>query len=198
MGTLGKIWKFIWNGKGVASFIVQIAIIFILIRFIVYPGLGLILGTSLPIVAVVSGSMEHNADFDSWWESSCCSGPACPVRDAQGTLYRELNITKEQFKTFPLRNGFNKGDIIVLRSAKETDRGDIIVFSVAGQAEPVIHRVVTQKETTTKTKGDNNCISGSFEQAIKEEHIIGKALFRIPYIGYVKLIFTDIVNLFKF
>ena len=61
--TWQKIWYFIWEDDSVLSWIVNIILAFVLIKFIVYPGLGLVFGTDFPVVAVVSGSMEHEGNF---------------------------------------------------------------------------------------------------------------------------------------
>ncbi|MBW2993462.1 hypothetical protein KY317_02720, partial [Candidatus Woesearchaeota archaeon] len=55
-----KTWDFIWNSNSVWSWIVNIILAFVIIKFLLYPGLGLVTGTSHPIVAVVSNSMEHD------------------------------------------------------------------------------------------------------------------------------------------
>jgi len=54
-----RFWNFMWNDDSVSSWVANVIVAFLLIRFIVYPVLGLILGTHFPIVAVVSESMEH-------------------------------------------------------------------------------------------------------------------------------------------
>ena len=41
----------------------NVVLAFVLIKFIIYPGAGLIMGTRLPVVAVVSESMEHQGPF---------------------------------------------------------------------------------------------------------------------------------------
>src|SRR3990172_8411162 len=115
---LKKFWHFIWEEDSLLSWAVTIILAFLLIKFIVYPGLGLVLGTSFPVVAVVSDSMTHQGqDVDEWWGSS-------------GQWYTDHDITKDQFRTFQMKNGFNRGDIIVLWRSNEhnTDIGDIIVF----------------------------------------------------------------------
>ena len=68
--ALKKVWHFIWEDNSIWSWIANIALAFVLIKFVVYPGLGFLLNTTHPVVAVVSESMEHNSDFDSWWENS--------------------------------------------------------------------------------------------------------------------------------
>ena len=67
---LRKIWYFIWEDNSIWSWIVNVILAFVLIKFIVYPGLGFLLTTSHPVVAVVSESMEHNLRFDDWWEKN--------------------------------------------------------------------------------------------------------------------------------
>src|SRR3989344_6252583 len=92
--------------------------------------LGFLLQTSHPVVAVVSESMEHNNGFDGWWSKG-------------GEWYTANNIKKEDFEAFPLKNGFNKGDIMVLKGKKAEDIkvGDVVVFWSA-KRDPIIHRVV--------------------------------------------------------
>ena len=64
---LKRAWHFIWSEDSILSWIANVILAFLLIYFIVYPVLGFIFGTSFPIVAVVSGSMEHNENFNLWW-----------------------------------------------------------------------------------------------------------------------------------
>ncbi|MEM4271269.1 MAG: signal peptidase I [Candidatus Pacearchaeota archaeon] len=198
---LKKVWYFIWESNSIWSWIVNIALAFVIIKFIVYPVFGLLLSTSHPIVAVVSSSMEHNGNFDSWWDSpAACIKGIC----TQNEHYADFNITKEQFLAFKFKNGFNKGDIIVLKGTtpEKINIGDIIVFRNK-RPDPIIHRVIKKwQENGTyyfQTKGDHNAASvESFmldETKIPEDKIIGKALFRIPYLGWIKIIFVEILNL---
>ena len=145
--TWKKVWYFIWEDNSIWSWIVNIALAFVLIKFIVYPGLGLLLHTSHPVVAVVSESMEHNSNFDVWWEKS-------------GKWYIENGIKKEDFSDFSLKNGFDKGDIMVLKGKKHEDIkiGDVVVFWSI-KKDPIIHRVVKKWQENGvyyfQTKGDN-------------------------------------------
>ncbi|MBU0536159.1 MAG: hypothetical protein KKE20_04290, partial [Nanoarchaeota archaeon] len=142
-----RFWYFFWNEDSLLSWIVNIIVAFILIKWVIYPGLGLILGTSFPIVAVVSNSMDHDGmGFDTWW-------------DAKHVWYEENSITKDQFHDFDFRNGFNKGDIMVLLGVNGVDIGDVVVFW-GGKKEPIIHRVVSKWDSDSslhfQTKGDRN------------------------------------------
>ena len=189
---LKKTWHFIWEDNSIWSWIVNIALAFVLIKFVVYPGLGLVLGTNYPVVAVVSGSMEHNGmGFDEWWS-------------ANNAWYRDNKISKEEFSQFPLQNGFNKGDIMILvgREAEEIEIGDVIVFRSA-RKDPIIHRVVKKTgdgQTVFQTKGDNNAESIRSQQLdetrITEDHLIGKTVFRVPFLGYIKIGFVKILGIF--
>jgi hypothetical protein len=198
---LGKIWYFIWESNSIWSWIVNIILAFVIIKFLVYPGLGFVLGTSHPIVAVVSSSMEHDGSFDQWWSSpASCNGKAC----TQNEYYSGFNITKEQFYTFNFKNGFNKGDIIALKGKlpEEINIGDIIVFRNK-KPDPIIHRVIKKwKENEVyyfQTKGDHNSASVKSlsldETKIFQDEVIGKALFRIPYLGWIKILFVDFLKL---
>lgn len=201
---LKKAWHFFWHDDSFTSFAINIVAAFLVIFFVVYPLLGLALGTSFPIVAVISESMEHGLhkgkicdvytqefkeSFDNYWK-------AC------GSWYEEQGITKEQFQDFPFNQGFNKGDVIVLWRAHNVEVGDILIFQ--GQLpQPIIHRVVKVWEEEGKhyyqTKGDHNpgTISGpNGEEKISEERIYGKGVLRLPYLGWVKIIFVELVRFF--
>ena len=56
---LKKTWKFIWHSNSVWSWIINIIIAFLLVKYAIYPAIGVGLATSHPVVAVVSESMEH-------------------------------------------------------------------------------------------------------------------------------------------
>ena len=201
---LKKTWDFVWHSNSIWSWLVNIILAFILIKFIVYPLLGLILSTSHPIVAVVSESMEHNGNFDSWWLQ-------------QQAWYEKQGISKEAFQDFPYKNGFNKGDIMVLYGKKvdKIEVGDILVFN-SRQPNPIIHRLVKKwyqdGQYHFQTKGDHNpnsiqnyvnsqgrSVSPDYPGAIKildetdipEEKIIGVGVIKIPFLGWIKIIFTD-------
>ena len=186
---LKTVWKFIWNDDSIWSWLVNAVLAFVLIKFIVYPGLGFALHTNHPVVAVISSSMEHQADFDTWWTS-------------MQAAYQKFSITKEQFQSFGMSGGFNTGDIIILQGKKPQDIqiGDILVFQ-ANTPEPIIHRVVKKWETGGayyfSTKGDHNFGQRPEETEISQDRIVGTGLFRIRYVGYVKMFFTDTVNQFK-
>jgi len=191
---LKKTWYFIWEDNSIWSWIVNIILAFVLIKFIVYPGLGFLLSTSHPVVAVVSSSMEHDGKFDDWWEKN---------KD----WYLQNDINKEEFETFSLKNGFNKGDIMILvgKDIENIKVGDVIVFRSA-RKDPIIHRIVKKAENGGaiyfQTKGDNNRDSIKSSQLdethIDEQRIIGKASARIPLLGYIKIGFVEFLKFIGF
>jgi len=185
-----KAWHFIWEEDSVLSWIVNIVLAFILIKFVVYPLLGLLLSTTHPIVAVVSNSMEHETGFDNWWQ-------------AHYMYYDGLNISNSEFTAFPMKNGFNKGDIIILAGTKPKDIkiGQIVVFQ-SGRPDPIIHRVVRKWNEGGvyffQTRGDHNTISivdaTLDETRVNQAQVIGRAMVRVPYLGYVKIWAVSIVS----
>jgi len=184
MSFLKKLWHFIWYDDSFLSWLANLVLAFILVKFVLYPGIGLVMSTEFPIVAVVSGSMEHNgADFDSWWEEN------------QG-YYEEKGISKEDFKKFKFENGFNMGDIMFLKGVepKNIKVGDVIVYETLVHSNPIIHRVVGfDEEDNYITKGDNN---KKEDNPVGPEQVArtGKAVLRLPYLGWIKIWF---VGLFK-
>jgi len=175
-----KIWHFIWKEDSLLSWIVNIIIAVILVKFVIYPGLGFLFGTEYPVVAVISSSMEHNnLEIDDWWEKN-------------GKWYNDNKINKEDFKKFKFKNGFNKGDIMVLYKFKELKIGDVIVYNNLLQSTPIIHRVVGI-ESNISTKGDNVNKIQKFEENIEKEQIFGRAVVRVPFLGWVKIWFNDYI-----
>lgn len=193
-----QFFNFIWYGEGLLSWITCFIFAFIVIRYLFYPSLGLLLGTSFPVVAVMSESMQHNTNFEDWWSKTSCCDLGCTQRMVQGKVYDLEKIKKEDFQTYPFINGFNPGDIIVLYSPKNIKVGDVIVFMSNHRQEPIIHRVVEIMEDGKfyKTKGDNNCGSGDFELRIAKSDIMGKAKFSIPYLGWLKLALVKLIGVF--
>lgn len=201
-----RVWNFLWNEDSLWSWLANIAGALVVIRFLFYPLLGILLGTSFPIVAVVSESMEHGLhrnvicgeqpgdfleSFPNFWKEC-------------GDWYEEKGITSTEFRTYPFPNGFRKGDVIILwrANAKNIQLGDVLVFQ-GDKPQPIIHRVVRiwkeENQLFYQTKGDHNSdsLTGSFgETKIKEERIYGKGLLRIPYLGWIKIVFVDLVELF--
>ncbi|MFP4402947.1 MAG: signal peptidase I [Candidatus Woesearchaeota archaeon] len=221
--TFGKIWYFIWEDNSLLSWIVNIILAFVLIKFIVYPVIGFVLGTGFPVVAVISGSMEHKAVHP-------CIDSDCSIRDTStyricdeyfdekpktnfeffwnscGDFYENLGIVKEEFKNFHFKNGFNTGDIIVIRGIKpeNIEIGNVIVFA-ASKDYPIIHRVVDidfkDGVYYYTTKGDHNPeIDPILDTNIHQDNVIGKAFFKIPYLGWIKIGFVNFleyIGLFK-
>lgn len=176
-----KLWYFLWKDDSLLSWLVNILIAFVLVKFLIYPGLGLVLQTDYPVVAVVSGSMTHEGlKFDSWWEQN-------------QNWYLEHNV--DSFDDFNFRNGFNKGDIMILHGVEPKDIkiGDVIVYSSSTHMYPIIHRVVEIDDGKFIFKGDNNPTQDPMK--VEEEQILGRAQFRIPYLGYVKIWATDLFKL---
>jgi signal peptidase len=94
----------------------------------------------------------------------------------------------------------NVGDYIVVKYEPfdELKVGDIIVFhSPINPNDIIVHRIFDIKlvngEKTLITKGDNNLYPDPW--VVKQEHYIGKYTgFKIPYLGYLALLFPFPVN----
>ena len=192
---LKKAWKkftfLLWKDDSLKGWIFSIVFIFLLVRFVFFPLLSLVAGTSLPLAIVESCSMFHEgnlfSDYDKWFEDN-------------REKYSAFGIEHEDFVTFPFRRGFNKGDILFVVGTDPDDvrKGDVIIFN-ANQRNPVIHRVVNVTERDDglifSTLGDNNQGQIPFEVSIREDQIVGKSVVRLaPYLGWVKLVFFEITK----
>ncbi|MEM4271069.1 MAG: signal peptidase I [Candidatus Pacearchaeota archaeon] len=186
-----RFWYIVWEDESFFGWVVSLLFAFVIIKFVFFPSLSFMLGTKMPLVVVESNSMHHPGNFilnyfgserffEEWWEIA-------------GNWYIENGIEFSEAKKWPLKNGLEIGDIIIVVKAKNIQIGDIIIFE-ANQRYPVIHRVVdiyeVNNRTVYSTKGDNNPGQLFVETRIPEDAVIGRAIFRIPVIGWVKLIFV--------
>lgn len=198
---LRKFWNWLWHSDSLLSWLVALALAFVVVKFIFFPTLSFILGTSLPLVVVESSSMEHpnsftgsiiggitggvisdNDDFELWWQE-------------KGSWYEKEGIDKKEASSWPLRTGFDKGDIMIVYGRFKPAIGDVIIFE-ADTKHPIIHRIISidDKEGVIETKGDNNAAQLPVEKNVPEDALVGKAVFRIPKLGWLKLIFVEIVR----
>ena len=183
-----KFWFLLWKDESFKGWLFSIIFIFIFIKFVFFPGLSLITGTSLPLAIVESCSMYHNgnllSNFDSWFLK-------------HEEKYSVFEIASSDFFIFPFKKGLNKGDILFVIgvNSSKIKIGDVVIFN-ANMRNPIIHRVIGIKEENGKkffsTIGDNNNGQLSFESSISEDEIVGKPILKIaPYLGWIKLVFFE-------
>lgn len=176
--TFGKrlrsFWEFLKQDTW-RSWLVSLVLVFIFIKLIFFPTLSFITGTPLPLVVVESCSMYHETRFDSWW--------------SQNAPWYEVNsIDEAMFSGFSFKNGLSKGDIVFVWGRSPVEIGDVIIFN-SNYKYPLIHRVVSLAPLATK--GDHNPGQLPAEQEIRYDAVLGKAVARVPALGWVKLIFFE-------
>jgi signal peptidase I len=165
----------------------------------------------IPYVVIDSSSMDHvKMEFDEWWlERFPMNNPLIPPderAESQEEFFRERNISKDDFLSFPFKNGFRKGDILIQTSPGEIKIGDVITFRRDMYTEYteegyikytllVTHRVINiVNENNTQfyhTKGDtrlgqDKAPPGLFlddRNFLTKNDIVGKPVFRIPFLG---------------
>lgn len=103
------------------------------------------------------------------------------------SIYSTLQ-KNSQFNVFTVLSGsmrptFNEGDLIFVKKEKDYKVKDIVTFSSIDQAV-ITHRIVGENEDGTyKTKGDYN--SAADITPLEKDLIIGKYIFKIPWLGWV-------------
>lgn len=96
----------------------------------------------------------------------------------------------------------NVGDVIIVQKNISFDKiktGDIIAFVNPGEHnEIIVHRVVqmlTQDPLQMRTKGDANYDSiPGVDMPITENEYVGKVMYVIPHLGYVKHVLNPPTN----
>ncbi|MDP3027068.1 MAG: hypothetical protein Q8N63_05130 [Nanoarchaeota archaeon] len=220
--SIKKSWRWVWHSDSWLSWIVALVIIYVAVKFIFFPALSLLFGSSLPLAGVESSSMDHQIVSDDYKRLTLCENIYSESEKKQigsvnfneywdicGGWYENEDISKEQFSEFTLSNGFRKGDGIIVWGRFTPKIGDIIIFkpdSDSTAPRPIIHRIIKINEDKTfQTKGDHNGkqltkdnnIYKTDETHISEEQIIGKAIIKIPYLGWPKIWLTELINAFR-
>ncbi len=203
---------------------------------IIFSIFSFLLGTNVPMIIVLSGSMEpvmyrgdvivlqgikteqiqaeevelnmplERALLGSYAAPYCQGKPGSVKTDIARcseyiSLLNSKQIDRQQFNTKKI--AFNDDFVIDV-----TTEGDIVVYYSDITGEQIIHRVVAKIKATDGTflltKGDsinNPLIDQQAEitsYAIKAESIDGKSIFRIPLIGYAKLLIFDDIPILIF
>jgi len=156
------------------------AVLGIIIAFLVNQALGFALSTDLPVVAVVTSSMEHDDSTE--------------VNHYQW-LEKNLGYNRSYVDSWPISNGFLIGDMPIVQGSSNYRVGDVIVYSIHGQSIPVIHRIIKiNADGSFQTKGDHNSNQLPFEFSIKKDQIHGKVIFIIPKLGYFKVVISRLLG----
>ncbi|TRO48640.1 hypothetical protein E2P60_00665 [Candidatus Bathyarchaeota archaeon] len=181
--NLKKLWKNDYIQTGVVIGLIALAV------FGFWYGSQLVLNTSYPALAVVSGSMciPQNGACDGW--------------------------------THPFDHTLHIGDLIIVQGVipqnLNTDypNSDIIVFYKSNQTdELIVHRIVTAEDRNGVlyfyTKGDGNGYNKwpatperteydpwNGGQGIPEDLVVGKVVMRIPWVGHIVLFMRNSLGL---
>jgi signal peptidase I len=176
---------------------VQTAIVIGLIALAVFGfwfGSQVVLNTTYPALAVVSGSMciPYDGACDGW-----------------------LSVSH------PFARTLHKGDLIIVQGVNPEDLNinypdsDIIVFHQPGDpSDLIVHRIVAVDEVDGtlyfRTKGDGNSLTKwpatpSIQEydpwktdsvpGVREDLVVGKVVMRIPWVGHVVLFMRNSVGL---
>ncbi len=173
---LKRFWEFLKEDSWQSTF-VSLIIFLILIYFVIMPFFSWVFGTKYFLVIVESCSMYHSKELGEILDNN---------------IYKEYGIFKENSTNWKLKNGFTKGDIIFSVAPKNLSVGDVIIFNAGEKYKyPIIHRIIYLDKEKIITKGDNNDGILDVEKNILIEQVRAKSLFRIPYLGWIKLVFFD-------
>ena len=90
---------------------------------------------------------------------------------------------------------YKTGAVIYVKSIdpKKLEVGDVITFAISDETT-VTHRIVEiisgeNGELYFKTKGDAN--NSADEGSVHQDNVLGKPIFKIPYLGYVATFVTQ-------
>jgi len=94
---------------------------------------------------------------------------------------------------------FYKGDMLLVYGIQQAEVGDVVIYQNPKTHLPVVHRVIeVDGEGRYITKGDKNTANdidlGITNGPVSNNQLHGKVLFRVPYLGWVKIIFLRTIG----
>lgn len=150
----------------------QTAIVIVLIVVVVFGfwfGLRAALNTDYPVLAVASGSMSTIQPDNAWsipFTRTLHTGDLIIVQGVTGP---------QDIYAAPFNASGRSGDILVFR---DPDTGELIVHRAIGWYD----------NDTVITKGDGNSVPGPPDEGrVPVSYVIGKVIFRVPWIGQLAL-----------
>lgn len=177
--SLKRFWHFLWHEESIASYVVFFILAYLFLQFVAFPGFLLIFGLS-DVTAVMTTSMIHTDP------------------NLENTYYGWLearNISREEIDSWSFQEGLEIGDVVFVKKVKkeEIDVGDVVVY-YAPTGVSIIHRVVNIENSVYTTKGDANSNPLNFERQLSFESIKGKAILKIPYLGYPRVLLGYLIG----
>lgn len=158
-------------GKSIIVFLIvsvfSFVILFVIIKFALFPLLSLYSGTAYPMITTQSCSMCHQErGFQNIFQSD--------------EIYSSYSINLEDSQKWNFQKGFNQGDLVFLKYSDNIEVGDVIMFEAENEML-LVSRVISTNPITAK--GDNNRGLLIYEKSIPQEKVLAKAVFRIPFLG---------------
>lgn len=186
----------------------------LLLAFIIFKLLGLILGTSLPLATVVSGSMEpsfYRGDIMVIKGAKNLNAETITISENIKTKnlsdFSKIEYSKNEYGVLEAETITIANQEVIIKDAI-TNNNSVVVYKSNLTGRDIIHRVVliidAEDGEFVLTKGDNgetnyiidqDCtVNGNYiingclhMYPIETKDLLGKKLFKIPYIGYLKL-----------
>lgn len=186
----------------------------LLLAFIIFKLLGLFLGTSLPLATVVSGSMEpsfYRGDIMVIKSAKNLNAEVITIDQEIKTKnlseFSKMEYSKNQYGVNEVEKIIINNQEVIVKDAIKNNNS-VVVYKSNLTGRDIIHRVVliidAEDGEFVLTKGDNGetnyiidqdcAVSGNYIvngclhiYPIETKDLLGKKLFKIPYIGYLKL-----------
>lgn len=205
------------SGNEILSWIIYLVSAFVF-AWVIYTALGLALATPAPMVIVVSQSMEpelYRGDVVVLY------GVTAQTLNAQEIDLPEKQLNNVYVDSFATLSYTGRGGSYSLssiifpgnRTIVLNTEGDTVVYVSNVTGEQIIHRAVLKINaadgTYILTKGDNQNTNITIDQdcgkvvmnqsqkscitlyPINTDDVLGKAILRIPLLGYIKLLLFD-------
>ncbi len=184
--------------------------------WLIYTGLGVLLGTESPMMIVVSSSMQP---LYGRGDIILLQGAKAELLDGIEVEVQLPSLSETEFAAFAkpvyASNQSKTIEAILFDSGQKipiTKQGSVVVYWSEHMSEPIVHRVVaklkaadgwyilTKGDSLNNTTIDQDCgliINGRPEKQCIEfypvplEKLQGKAFFHVPLLGCVKLWLLD-------
>ena len=114
------------------------------------------------------------------------------TKNSLHAFWEKLGYSTEDFSKFTAPNGFQAGDLLIVKKTDDLKVGDIAVDT--SRSIPLTHRIFFLNDTLAKTAGDadppKNMTKILKSEMRPREHIYGKVWFVIPKGGIIRALYS--------
>jgi signal peptidase I len=148
---------------------------------------------------VIVYKVPDRVDFSVSGESYTLEKDSPQFNTSIQTSVGKVELLEVMTDLEPGRDGDDREEVVLSvdgerKVLEEGSSGRISIKRASAMPIPVVHRVVEKNEDSLETRGDANEGQLDFESDVRPFQVHGKAFFKVPLVGALKILAMDFVG----